>query len=398
MVALEHPGHRAIGKRAEDRSRLHGQAPQAEEFREPAGRRQVADDRASRGLRRAHAQAGQVRRDPEHPHALGDVGERDHHDPADQHEQHRADVADRVLQVAESECADRRGDVDDEDQHDRLLGRELHRFLGVDRGERDHGHDAGLVEEDADEEPAQVVILARVPQRVQDARPRIVGLRLRDRALAQEQERRRRGEREHHGGDQHRDRDEIRSAPSLVLRPGDIRERDAERDQPAEIAERPTPAGHAAHRLRLRKLGQERGDQVLADREEEVRQHDEHDREGDGAGRSEVQRRGEKDAAGGGDEEQFLLRGMRVGPRADERRAEEHREIRDRERRRPRERGPRSLLRDGRDEVRIEDRGDHHGRVPGVGEVVHAPCPDFAQRNVRRERSRSPFAHASFYL
>ena len=75
-------------------------------------------------------------------------------------------VADGVLQVAEAEGADRGGDVDDEHQHDGLLAGEFHRFLRVDGGERDHGHDAGLVEQDADEEAAQVAVVAAPARRV----------------------------------------------------------------------------------------------------------------------------------------------------------------------------------------------------------------------------------------
>src|SRR3954466_14430954 len=45
MVAGKHPRYHAIGERTEDRGRLHGEAPQAEELRQPLGRREVADDR-----------------------------------------------------------------------------------------------------------------------------------------------------------------------------------------------------------------------------------------------------------------------------------------------------------------------------------------------------------------
>ena len=36
---------------------------------------------------------------------------------------------------------------------------------------------------------------------------------------------------------------------------------------------------------------------------------------------------------------------------------------------------------DERDEIRIEDRGDHHCGVAGVGEVIHRPGPDLKGRD-----------------
>src|SRR6185503_6207405 len=145
-------------------------------------------------------------------------------------------------------------------------------------------------------------------------------------------------------------------------------------------------------------LGQERGDEVLSAREKEVRHYDEHDCQHDRSRLCEVQSGGKQHAAGSGDEKQLLFRSVRVGPRADERRGEQHRKVRDRQGGCPRECGPRRLFRDRRDEICVEHRGDHHRGVTRVREVVHAPRPDFAQRNVRRERARSRLPHARFYL
>src|SRR5689334_23257210 len=47
VVAFEHPGHPAVRQRAKDRRSLHCEPPEPEEFSEPAGRREVSDDRAS---------------------------------------------------------------------------------------------------------------------------------------------------------------------------------------------------------------------------------------------------------------------------------------------------------------------------------------------------------------
>ena len=201
---------------------------------------------------------------------LGEVRDHDHHDPADQRERDGAHVADGVLQVAEAERADRRGDVHHQDQHDGLLRRELHRLLGVDRGERDDRGDARLVEQDAEQEAAQVAVLLRV--RAGSAARRANGfsmLRLRHRAFPQEEEGGRRGEGEERRGDQHRDRHRL--AGRLALRGQDVGEADAERHQAAEVAEAQPQPETRPIALRVGELRQERGDQVLARAEEVVR-------------------------------------------------------------------------------------------------------------------------------
>ena len=53
--------------------------------------------------------------------------------------------------------------------------------------------------------------------------------------------------------------------------------------------------------------------------------------------------------------------------------SDHHDRVGDRQRRRPRERRPRRVARDHRDEVRVEDRREHDRRVARVGEVVHRP-------------------------
>src|SRR6185503_18511131 len=213
------------------------------------GRREVADDGAAGGLGRAHAEAGEVGGDPEHFHADGEVGEDDHDDPADQHQGHGFDVADGVLQVAEAEGAQRGGNVHDEHQHDGLLAGEFHGFLRVDGGQRDHGLDAGLVEQDADEETAQVGVVARLAQGLHDALPRMLELAVRAGALLEEEEGRRGGEGEDHGGDDHHDGNELVAGLALFLSPGDVNERNAERNQAAQVAEGPAPARDAPHGL-----------------------------------------------------------------------------------------------------------------------------------------------------
>ncbi len=172
MVAFEDPGDGAVGEGAEDGGGLHREAPEAEEFGGALGRGEVADDGAAGGLGGAHAETREVRRDPEEGDAFGDVGEGDHDDPADQHQGHGLDVANGVLQVAEAEGADGGGDVDDQHQHDGLGAGEFHRFLRVDGGEGDDRHDARLIEQDADEEAAQVAEMAGLPEGSQHLMPR----------------------------------------------------------------------------------------------------------------------------------------------------------------------------------------------------------------------------------
>ena len=319
-------------------------------------------------------------------------GDDDHRNPSNQRKRDRAHVADRVLQIAEGEGAERRRDVDDQDQHDRALGGELHHLLGVDRGERHHRRDAGLVEQHAKQEPAQVAVFARVLESVPDSLPRVFGGGLRDCPLAQEQERRRRRHREKARRDQHRHRDEQRRRLPAALRGGDVGEADAERSEPAQVAEAPAPARDAAHGLRVGELRQERRDEVLAAAEEVVGQDDQAEREPDRARRGKPEQRREHHAADRREQQQLLLGGVRVGPGADQRAGDEDGRVGDRQGSRPRERGPGSVLGNNRDKISAEDGGNDDGGVAGVGEVVHAPRPDFMQFDLRRERR----AHGAF--
>src|SRR5436305_6543823 len=70
--------------------------------------------------------------------------------------------------------SDRGGDVHHQDQGDGLLRGELHRLLGVDRGERHHRGDARLVKEDAQEEAPQIVIRSEEHTSELQSRPHLV--------------------------------------------------------------------------------------------------------------------------------------------------------------------------------------------------------------------------------
>ena len=80
-----------------------------------------------------------------------------------------------------------------------------------------------------------------------------------------------------------------------------------------------------------------------------------------------------------------LFRRPLVGVRADQRAGDHDGGVRHRQRRRPRERRPRGVARDHRDEVGVEDRGDDDRRVAGVREVVHRPRHHLARAHAEGE-------------
>ncbi|MCY1356145.1 hypothetical protein D9M69_425870 [compost metagenome] len=292
-------------------------------------------------------------------------------------------MAETVLQVAEQQGAERGGDVDHEDQQQGVLGAEAHHLGGVDGRQGDHRGDAGLVAQGAGEKAQQVAVaagLAQRPGQPHEGQPRALAGRagLRHGAFAQEQEGRQAGDGEQRGGDQHAHRDELRRRLPLRLGMADVGQAGGQADQPAEIAERPAPAGHPPQRLAPRQFGKEGGDQVLAAAEAEVRQHHEQHRQRQAARPGQGQPGGAQHAADGGQQQQAFLAGVGVGVRAEQRRGENHQGVGQRQRAGPGQRAPARALRHHGDEVGVEHRGDHHSGVAGVGEVVHRPGPDFA--------------------
>ncbi len=135
----------AIGHRPDDRRQARREGPQAEELGELRHRHQPTISAPQDWLQPMHRPA-RIAATQNSAATGGRQGrQRHHHDPAHQRERERRAVADAVLHMAPGERADGRGDVDQEDQHHGLGLAETHRLLGIDRGQRDHHRDAGLV-------------------------------------------------------------------------------------------------------------------------------------------------------------------------------------------------------------------------------------------------------------
>ena len=88
----------------------------------------------------------------------------------------------------------------------------------------------------------------------------------------------------------------------------------------------------------------------------------------------------------------ILVTGPLIGAWADARAGDEDGRVGDRQGSRPRERGPGSILGYFRNKISAEHGGNDDGGVAGVGEVIHAPRPDFMQFDLRCQRG----AHGAF--
>ncbi len=73
---------------------------------------------------------------------------------------------------------------------------------------------------------------------------------------------------------------------------------------------------------------------------------------------------------------------MQVGVGANNRSAEHDQKIGKGQRSGPGEGSPRRVARDHRHEIDVEQRGDDHRGIAGVGEVVHCPRPQLTRANI----------------
>ena len=364
MVAIRQPGDETIGERPQYGRQFDRQPPEAEELGAAVGRTQVTHESATRGLAGAEADAGKIGGGPEHCRAGGHPGQHHGQAPADQRQRQRTHMAELVLQLAESEGADAGREIHHQDEHDGLLRGELHRLLGIDRRQRDHGLHAGLIKQDADQETEQVAVTRCLPDRFPDSGQgihiRSGRQHLRDGTLLEQNESGQGRDREKYRRDQHGNRHEMRRSLSLGLGMHHISKRKAQAEQTADVAQRPAPARHLAQRAAPGQFRQERGDQVFAGTEEKIGNDQQRDPEHKFARSDQRQRSSSGDATYGRHHQQAFLRRMRVGIGADQRRRQDNERVGNGQGRGPGEGRPYRAAGNDGDEIRIEHGGDHH--------------------------------------
>ena len=408
MFVAGDPGDGAVGKRADDGSKPQRHVPEAVELGQARARREDRDHGSACGLGRAHGEAREIGGDPELP-ALGrEGGDGDHRDPDAERARERELVADAVLHVAEGESADGGRDVHEEDHEERVLGLEPHDGGGIDGRERDDDGDAALIEEPADGKPGKVAEVAERAERAAQLRKALRGgapdglavrsVKTRHAPLLEEEEDRKRGGREDESRHGHRARHGLVHPVAELLAAEHHAQTEAERKDAAAVAEAPAPARNLAHGVLTGELGQEGRVEGLAHVVGDVA-HDDHEGGPDDRARSR-EHEAERAAHGheGRDGEPALLRGGRVGHRADDGHQQHAHRIAHRDDDGPEERRRGGVARHHAHEVGVEDGREHHGRVARIGKVECGPGPDLAHRDAVLESGPGEKRHVVLLL
>ncbi|OQC39190.1 MAG: hypothetical protein BWX64_01663 [Acidobacteria bacterium ADurb.Bin051] len=195
-------------------------------------------------------------------------------------------------------------------------------------------------------------------------------------------------------GGQRRDQEEAGSHGPDEPQAGEVLDREAgpeqrpdreQRGEAAEVAEPPAEAGDPADVCRGRDLGQEGADEVLPEREGDVRDHEEQEAERERSGAHVPEPGGTGDAEGVGREEEELLAPGFVGGGAEDRGEEDDEQVAGGDAEAPE---PVRTGTGGHElrEVDAEGHGDDHRGVAGVGEIEQRPADDLPPPHRRRDR------------